>query len=313
ATCAPIVHAGATPVFIDIDPDTWCIDPHWVNTYVTPRTKAIIATHLYGSVCRMDYLWGIGKQLGIPIIEDAAEAIGSEYHGMKAGNSRGSFGVYSFHGSKTITTGEGGMFVTNNDDLYEKALTLSNHGRSRTQTKQFWPDEIGFKFKMSNVQAAIGCAQMQRIDELIARKRQIFEYYYEKLGHLAGVQMNTEPEGTVNGYWMPTAVFAPKTGVTREKLQEAFKRENIDARVFFHPLSSLPMFSKEKVTERIVGSGYKMPDGIFREVRTYWKPRNTNNKWAYDIPTRAINLPSFHDITEEEMDRVIDVIWEVMK
>jgi len=284
ATCAPIVHAGATPIFVDVGPATWCIDPLWVDASGTPRTKAIIATHLYGSVCHMGCLSRIGKQLGIPIIEDAAEAIGSEYHGMKAGNSGGLFGVFSFHGSKTITTGEGGMFVTSDDDLYEKVLTLSNHGRSRAQTKQFWPDMCGFKFKMSNVQAAIGCAQLQRIDELIAKKRRIFEYYYEAIGHLAGVSMNVEPEGTVNGYWMPTAIFAPETGVTREMLQEAFQRENIDARVFFHPLSSLPMFES--------------------------KPRN---KWAYDIPTRAINLPSFHDITDEEQDRVIAVINEVMK
>jgi len=295
ASCAPIVHAGATPIFVDVDPVSWCID--WTavehNLYGrNRRVKAIVATHLYGSACNMYRLLTISERTGIPIIEDAAEAIGTQYFDLRAG-SMGKFGVFSFHGSKTITTGEGGMFVCNDDDLYEKVLTLSNHGRSRKQTKQFWPDEIGFKFKISNVQAAIGCAQLQRIDELIARKRQIFEYYYEKLGHLAGVSMNVESEGTVNGYWMPTVVFDRKACITREMLFYSFREANIDARVFFHPLSSLPMFHPLTNLSNFKAAG--------------------RNRWAYDIPTRAINLPSFNDITEDEMDRVVDVIWGLLK
>ena len=121
----------------------------------------------------MDALLAIGEKYGIPIIEDAAEAIGSIYHGKRAG-SMGKFGSFSFHGTKTLTTGEGGIFVTNDDNLYEHVLTLSNHGRARSQTKQFWSDVVGFKYKMSNLQAAIGCAQMERIEELIDRKREIF-------------------------------------------------------------------------------------------------------------------------------------------
>jgi perosamine synthetase len=190
----------------------------------------------------------------------------------------GRFGVFSFHGTKTLTTGEGGMFVTNDGDLYEHVLTLSNHGRARGQTKQFWPDMVGFKYKMSNIQAAIGSAQMERIDELTARKREILAYYRQALADLPGVAMNPEPTDGVNGAWMPTAVFAPATGVTREGLQDDFARENIDARVFFHPLSSLLMF----------------------------EPRD--NPHAWDIPRRAINLPSFHDITEQEQARVVQVI-----
>ena len=118
----------------------------------------------------MDELLKIGKEYDIAIIEDSAEAIGSIYHGRRAG-SMGTFGAFSFHGTKTITTGEGGMFVTNDHNLHEKVLTLSNHGRSRNQTKQFWADIVGYKYKMSNLQAAIGCAQMERIDELVLKKR----------------------------------------------------------------------------------------------------------------------------------------------
>ena len=167
ATAAPIVHLGATPVFVDILPDSWCIDPAKAESAITPRTKAIIAVHLYGNLCDMESLLDIGRRHNLPIIEDSAEAIGSVYHGRRAG-SMGRFGTFSFHGTKTLTTGEGGMFVTSDDDLYETVLTLSNHGRARTQKKQFWPDRVGFKYKMSNVQAAIGCAQVERIDEHLA-------------------------------------------------------------------------------------------------------------------------------------------------
>jgi perosamine synthetase len=180
ATAAPIVHLGAKPMFVDILPDTWCIDPLQAAAAITPRTKAIIAVHLYGNLCDMTRLLAIGELYGIPVIEDAAEAIGSVWHGRCAG-SMGRFGVFSFHGTKTLTTGEGGMFVTNDPDLYERVFTLSNHGRAKGQIKQFWPDILGFKYKMSNIQAAIGCAQLQRIEELISKKRGILAYYKDHL------------------------------------------------------------------------------------------------------------------------------------
>jgi perosamine synthetase len=278
ATAAPIVHLGAKPVFVDILPDTWCIDPGLAEAAITPRTKAIVAVHLYGNLCDMDWLLAIGEKHGIPVIEDAAEAIGSVWHGKRAG-SMGRFGAYSFHGTKTITTGEGGMFVTNDDALYETVLTLSNHGRARGQTKQFWPDMVGFKYKMSNIQAAIGCAQMERVEELIAEKRRVFHAYRDGLASVGGIAMNPEPPETQNGYWMPTVVFGEHAGVTRERLQAAFSAENIDARVFFWPLSGLPTFDAA-----------------------------VQNKHAWQIPGRTINLPSFHDIGEAELDRVIKVV-----
>jgi perosamine synthetase len=162
ASAAPIVYLGATPVLVDVLEDSWCLDPAAVEAAITPRTKAILAVHLYGNLCDMDALREIGLRHGIPVIEDAAEAIGSIWQGQRAG-SMGVFGAFSFHGTKTITTGEGGIFVTNDDALYERALTLSNHGRARGETRQFWPATIGFKYKMSNLQAAIGCGQLERI------------------------------------------------------------------------------------------------------------------------------------------------------
>lgn len=281
ATASPIVHLGAKPVVVDILPDSWCIDPDKAEAAITSKTKAIISVHLYGNLCDMDRLLAIGEKYGIPIIEDAAEAIGSVYHGQSAG-TMGAFGAFSFHGTKTITTGEGGMFVTNDSDLYKRVLTLSNHGRASDQIKQFWPDMIGFKYKLSNIQAAIGCAQMERIDSLILRKREILKIYREKLLELPGVSMNPEPEGIVNGAWMPTVVFSIETKVTREKLELAFANENIDARIFFWPLSSLHIF---KTCEQ--------------------------NRNSQSIHRRAINLPSYHDISDLEINRVCEVIIKI--
>lgn len=278
ATASPIVQLGAKPVFVDILPDSWCIDPVQVERAITPRTKAIVAVHLYGNLCNMDELLAVGERYGIPVIEDAAEAIGSIYHGKRAG-SIGRFGAFSFHGTKTMTTGEGGMFVTNDSDLYERVLTLSNHGRASNQAKQFWPDIVGFKYKMSNIQAAIGCGQIERIKELIDRKREIFSYYKNALSGVDRISLNPELKHTSNGFWMPNIVFDKSCSISREQLQKAFSAENIDARVFFWPLSSLSFFDD-----------------------------NSGNLNSYELPERSINLPSFHDITKNEQDRVVDVL-----
>lgn len=282
ATVSPIVHLGAQPKFVDILPHSWCIDPDLAEAAITPRTKAIVAVHVYGNLCDMDRLMALGRKYGIPVIEDAAEAIGSVYYGKRAG-SMGAFGTFSFHGTKTVTTGEGGLFVTDDAELYEKVLTLSNHGRARGQTKQFWPDMVGYKYKMSNLQAAIGCAQMQRVDSLIGRRREILDRYRENLAGLP-LEFNYEPAGTVNGAWMPTVVFASETGVVREKIQAAFAAQTIEARVFFWPLSGLPIFQGTPI-----------------------------NPIADDIASRAINLPSFYDIADDEIKRVSDVVRELVK
>lgn len=282
ASAAPVVHLGAKPIFVDILPDTWCLDPSQVEAAITPRTRAILAVHLYGNLCDMDALRELGERHGIPVVEDAAEAIGSQWRGCRAGGL-GRFGAFSFHGTKTLTTGEGGLFVTNDSALYERVLSLSNHGRVRGQSKQFWPEMVGYKYKMSNIQAAIGLAQVERIEELIARKREILAYYRSRL-ETPAVRMNPEPDHVRVGAWMPTAVFAPATGITRERLQAAFKAADVDARVFFYPLSTLPMF----------GGASGMPI-------------------AADTAGRAINLPSFHDMTHAQQDAVVAVVKDCLE
>lgn len=277
ASAAPIVYLGAKPVFVDILPDTWCIDPCKAEAAISEKTKAIIAVHLYGNLCDMDSLSEIAKRNSLFLVEDAAEAIGAKYHEKYAG-TMGKFGVFSFHGTKTITTGEGGMFVTDDELLWEQVLTLSNHGRNKLNYKQFWSEKIGFKYKMSNIQAAIGCAQMERIDEILKNKRKILDAYRELLAPMGGVDLNPESPGCLSGAWMPTVVFDAETGITREKIQAAFQKQNIDARIFFWPLSSLPMFDKK------------------------------DNPIAYDISARAFNLPSYPDMTQDEIEQVADVI-----
>lgn len=282
ASAAPITYLGAKPVLVDVREDTWCLDPAKVEAAITPRTKAIIAVHLYGNLCDMRALLDIGKRHRIPVIEDAAEALGSRWQNNAAG-SMGAFGTFSFHGTKTVTTGEGGMFVTQDEALYEKVLTLSNHGRARAQTRQFWPDMLGFKYKISNVQAAIGCAQMERIDALVAGKRRVFNYYADHL-HDLPLKMNPEPEGSVNGFWMPTIVANKTVRFDRDALLAAFKADNIDGRNFFWPLSMLPMFEP--------------------------KPEN---EVSYGLYERAINLPSYHDITEQELARVVRCVRDCIQ
>jgi perosamine synthetase len=290
ATAAPIVHLGAMPVFVDILPDSWCLDPEQVEAAITPKTKAIVAVHLYGNLCEMDALLAIGERHGIPVIEDAAEAVGSVYHGKRAG-SMGRFGAFSFHGTKTITTGEGGMFVTNDPDLYEQVLTLSNHGRVRGQSKQFWPDMVGFKYKISNIQAAIGCAQMQRINDLVDRKRAILQAYKEEFENLGIAHQGFNPElhGCLIGAWMTTVVMdiPSENSTLSEALQTGLRKKGIDARAFFAPLSSTPPF-------RGIANGYK------------------HCKWAYSIPPVAINLPCSHEITRSDIHCVSSAVKEAL-
>jgi len=282
ATVAPVKHLGATPVFVDILPDSWCLDPEQVEAAITPKTRAIIATHLYGNLCDLNALLAIGERHGIPVIEDAAEAIGSTWHGKPAG-SLGRFGTFSFHGTKTMTTGEGGMFVTHDHELYQRVLALSNHGRT-PGGKQFWPEFIGFKYKMSNIQAAIGCAQLERIDALIARKREIFAAYRQRLGGQPMLVLNPEPTHARNGYWMPTVVFDAALGLQRDRLLKEFAGRGIDARVFFYPLTET---------------------GLFGDA----PPATT----SHAIAERAINLPSYHDMSQADIDTVCDVVLDIVR
>ena len=287
ASVAPVVYVGATPVFADIRKDTWCIDPRSVKAAITARTKAIIGVDLYGSMADWSEMRQIADRHSLLLIEDAAEALGSEYGGKKAG-ALGDTGVFSFHGSKTLTTGEGGMFVTNDDHLHQRVMTLRDHGRPPGD-KLFLNAEVGFKYKMSALQAAFGLAQIERVEELLARKRQIFQWYREALEGLDGITLNAEPQGTLNSYWMVTVIPDASFGMDKFALMDAFRERKIDTRPFFSPLSSLPAFA-----DRPESSAH-MPDQPVGEF----------------IAKSGVNLPSGYHMTEELVRRVVDALDQI--
>lgn len=279
ATAAPIMYLGATPVFADIDPVTWCLSPVSVAENIGVRTKAIIGVDLYGGMCDWTTLAEIARPRGIALVEDAAEAIGSSLLGIEAGN-HADIGTFSFHGSKTMTTGEGGMLVTNHRDIHERVSILRDHGRSPGDTS-FFNQEIGFKYRMSAMQAAMGLGQLERLNELVDKKRAIFDLYSEMLVDAHGLTLNAEPAGVFNSYWMTTLVADPSLGMDKNDLMRVLAGRNIDSRPFFHPLSSLPAFRGHPST---AGAREKNPT-------------------AYRISNYGINLPSALCLTVE------DIMW----
>jgi len=283
ATAAPLNYVGATPVFVDVDKDTWCIDAKSVENAITEKTKAIIIVDLYGNVPNMNEIWKVAEKYSLTIIEDAAEAIGGTYKGKKAGDL-GAIGLFSFHGSKTMTTGEGGMFVTHDKTLYERALFLRDHGRMPGDV-MFMNREVAYKYKMSSMQAALGLAQIERIEELIERKREIFYWYKEELGSI-DIQLNSETEGTRNAYWMVSVILNKNFGKKKEALIDYMKKQNIDTRPFFNPLSSIPAYKDL---------------GQIQQAKI-------KNPVSYAISPYAINLPSGLDMTREKVRKVCNIL-----
>jgi perosamine synthetase len=288
ASAAPITYVGATPVFADIDAETWCLCPRSFEACITPRTRAVIPVDLYGNMPDMGAIGEVARRHDIPIIEDAAEAIGSEYHGRRAG-SFGDTGVFSFHGSKTLTTGEGGMLVTDRKDLYDRVLVLRDHGRRPSDTA-FFNAEIAYKYKMSSMQAALGLAQLERIEELVNRKRQIFAWYREHLVGVEGLTLNPEPAGVKNSYWMVTVLLDAKYSLTKTELLKAFSARSIDCRPFFHPLSSLPAYEGSAAAEAA----------------------RARNSVAYRLSPLGVNLPSGLSLDSKTVNYVCDCLKEII-
>lgn len=288
ATSAPISYVGATPVFADVDEHSWCLSTDSLLQRITSKTKAIIVVDLYGNMPDMNTIQEIAKEYGIPIIEDAAEAIGSEYKGRKAG-SFGEVSTFSFHGSKTLTTGEGGMLLTDRDDIYQRCLFLREHGRDISQGKMFWNSEVAYKYKMSSMQAALGLAQLERIEELIQRKREIFSWYSEYLQDCEELTLNYEDKNVKNTYWMVTVLVNPRLGLTKEDVIQRLKLQQIDARPFFYPLSSLPAYSQ-----------------------LVMKSDCTQNLIANQLSNFGVNLPSALNLTKDQVRFVAESLRKLL-
>ena len=261
---SPVSWLGATPIFVDVDESSICLDPDEAELAITSKTKAIIVVHPYGNVAEMERFMEIGRRYNLPIIEDAAESVGSEYKGRKVG-SIGDFGVISTHGTKMLTTGEGGAILTSRSDYVEKISTIESQGRMPGKHIQFWVDELGLKYKMSNIQAALGLAQLQRADEIVSRRREIFSWYQDELSNVTDIAMNPEPQEVLNSYWQPTVVLGNSYDISlqiRNQLITDFNNDNIALRPLFYPVSMFPMYlDKEcnKVSWSIFFRGFNLP------------------------------------------------------
>ena len=281
ATASVVSYTGAKPVFCDIEQDSWCMNVQSAEALITPKTKAIFPVHLYGHPANMPDIMTLADQYGLYVIEDAAPSVGAEVAGRKTGTF-GNVAGFSFQGAKTLSTGEGGMLVCNDDALFNRVKSLGDHGRDPSQ--RLAAIEIGYKYKMSNLQAALGLAQLERVAELNNRKREINALYQELLSGNASLKVTSELEGCKSIHWMTSIELIGATYEDRKNFMENLKRNKIDSRPVFSPISSLPMFNE-----------------------------GCENSVAYRIGSSAVNLPSGHNLTHEQIKYVCATINDITK
>ena len=266
ATAKAIQYVGAKPVFCDVELDSWNICAKSAESLITENTKAIMPVHMYGGPARMDNICALAKKFNLYIIEDAAPAIGASFDNKKCGTF-GDFGCFSFQGAKLMVTGEGGMIVTDNTSLYERAKKIADQGRN--PNKQFWIDDMGVKFKMSNMQAAVGLGQLDRVDLLISKKRKIFDWYSEILGSLDCATLNFEVDRSKSIYWMSSLRLNEKAKISRDELMVALKSQMIDTRPVFPAISQYPIWgeaTQPQPNAEIIGrNALNLPSGVHLE------------------------------------------------
>ena len=265
ASATNIAHVGAKTVFADIDENTWCMSADSLERAITPKTKAVIAVDLYGNMPDMDAIRGVIDKHGIYLIEDAAGALGSVYRSKKAG-SFGIGSVFSFHRTKTITTGEGGMLLIDDQELYERCHFLRDHGRSKD--KHYFNDEVAYKYMPCNLLASLGYAQFQRVEELVQAKRHLLERYRLAFADVPDVYLNPEPPEGRNGAWCTALIFGRSHKMDKEFVIGELAQKGFEGRPFFYPLSSMPAYGSR-------GSEMVLKNPI-----------------AYDLSYRGICLPA---------------------
>lgn len=276
ASAAPIKYQRAIPVFADVNRETWCVDSTTIAERITEKTKAVIVVDLYGNMPDMEGIRDLCKEKGIFFIEDAAEAIGSRI-GLQRAGSFGDASVFSFHRTKTLTTGEGGMLVLDDEDLYQRCKFLRDHGRA---PGTYFNTEVTFKYMPSNLAASLGFAQFQRINELVEKKRWIWETYAELFSNVSGVSLNPEPIGVYNSVWSTVLLVDPSTGLNRDSVMQGFVAQGIPTRPFFYPLTSLPAFAGD----------------LWRNV--------TPNPISQELSQSGVCLPSALNLTHEQLEIV---------
>jgi len=277
ATINSVLHANAKPIIVDIEMDSWCISPGEIRKAITPKTKAIIPVHLYGQVCNMEEIMKIAREHNLFVIEDCAEAHGAEFDGHKVG-SIGDIGCFSFFGNKVITTGEGGMCITNNKYLNDKMRVLRDHGMSKT--KRYWHDYVGYNYRMTNLQASIGVAQLERIEEIISNRKGLEKLYREGLKNAQNIIFQRDDlQKRKKITWFVNVLFEKG----RNEILEALREEGIDARPFFYPLSTMPIY----------------------------KNYILSNKCALEISEMGINLPTNSFVNSSIIDKIKNIIQTV--
>ena len=293
-TSAPASYLGATPVFADVDPGHLCLSAETIEPLITPNTRAVVVVHLHGDMPDMAAIGDLCSRHGVAVVEDAAQAFGSRWKGRHAG-THGDVGIYSLHGAKTLTAGEGGLLVTNRDDLMERAMTLRDHGRQTGNSRfyegfdrSYYHFEIGNKFKMSAMQAAVALAQVERAEELVGLKRRIQSWYEELLPESCPLHLQVERPGVFNSFSLPAVLINTAADFDKQSVIAHCDKHNIDIRPFFYPLSLMPPYRDT-------------PQG--RRAREA-------NKVAYSTSPLGFNLPSGLRMTREDAQRVVDVLAE---
>lgn len=275
ASVNPIIYVRAKPVFVDSLKSTWQIDPDDIKRKITPKTKAIIVVHLYGHAAEMDIIIDIARKHKIYVIEDCAEAFGTLYHGKHVGTF-GDIGTFSFYGNKTITCGEGGMVITNDKSIYEKIIKLKNQGIS--ELREYWHDVIGYNYRMTNMQAAVGLAQIERAEQFIKRKREIAFFYKNYLRNLP-ISVHEEAPGIFHSYWMTSILTEDQRD--RDDLRNFLRNEGIETRPVFYPVHAMAPYN---INEHFPGAEY--------------------------ISQRGINLPSWPALSDHSLQYICEKIEE---
>lgn len=285
ATANPVIFTGATPVFVDSEPNTWNIDVNAIEEKITDKTKAVMPVHLYGHPVDMDPLMKIAKKYNLFVVEDAAEAHGAEYKGNIVG-CLGDIGCFSFYTNKIITTGEGGMALTNNDETADRLNLFRDLAHSKE--KRYLHYEIGFNYRMTNLQAAIGLAQMERIDEFVNRRRNNAKLYNSLLKDVEGVTLPPEANWAKNIYWLYSILIEDNFGIERDELILGLEKRGIETRPFFIPMHEQPVFKKMGIS-------------------------NGEFPIADELCAKGICLPSSSALEEKHIEFICDAIKEVQK
>jgi perosamine synthetase len=279
ATANAVAYTGATPVIADIESDTLCLDPSSVKSLISARTRAIVPVHLYGHPADMGALDEIATAHGITIIEDAAEAHGAEYRGRRVGGLS-SCAVFSFYGNKIITTGEGGMLTTSDERFYQRAKRLRDHAMS--PEKRYFHEERGFNYRMTNLQAALGVAQLERIDEFLQRRAEIMNWYASEIVTDEAIRLNQVKNWAKSSFWMVCLEVDWFDEVRRASFMQELKARGIDSRPYFCTLSSLPMYRQDR-------------------------PPVAARKAAI-----GLNLPCYYDLTRSDVRRIGAAVNEIL-